>query len=208
MLRTRAKIAGNLRADGHGKSQKGTELNRVTSQNVAKASGLIVALVVVIYGGIRVSHRYHAISSLAPATSRGRQAPDFALSTLDGKIVHLSDYRGKAVLLNFFGDTCVPCLEESPWLVDIQKRDGAKGLDIIGIEMYGASNDAIRSYARKFATNYTLVHGNDAVAGEYGIGSFPTSYFLNARGTIVAATVGLHSESETEAYVQAALLGK
>jgi peroxiredoxin len=180
----------------------------VTTQNLAKASGLILAIVIVIYGGVRVSHRYHASSSLTPATSRGRQAPNFALSTPDGQIVHLSDYRGKAVLLNFFGDTCAPCLEESPWLVDIQKRDGAKGLQIIGIEMYGASNDAIRSYAKKFGTNYVLVHGNEGAANQYGIGSFPTSYFLNGRGTIVASTVGLHSESETEAYVQAALLGK
>lgn len=168
----------------------------------------MLAIAAVIYGGIRVSHRYHASPSLTPATSRGRQAPDFALSTPDGRIVHLTDYRGKAVLLNFFGDTCVPCLEESPWLVDIQNRDGAKGLQIIGIEMYGASNDAIRSYAKKFGTNYVLVHGNEAAASQYGIGSFPTSYFLNASGRIVAATVGLHSESETEAYVQAAVAGR
>jgi hypothetical protein len=93
-------------------------------------------------------------------------------------------------------------------LVEIKKRDGAKGLEIIGIEMYGASNDAIRSYAKQFGTNYVLVHGNEAIGNEYGIGSFPTSYFLNARGTIVAATVGLRSENETEANVQAALGGE
>ena len=167
--------------------------------------GLVSAIIVVLYGGIRVTHRYHAKPSLIPAISRGHDAPNFALSTPDGKIVHLSDYRGKAVLLNFFGDTCAPCLQESPWLVEIQKRDRAKGLEIIGIEMYGASNDAIKSYAKEFGTNYVLVHGNEAVGDEYGVGSFPTSYFLNARGTIVTATVGLHSESETEERVGAAL---
>ena len=107
--------------------------------------GLVLAIIVVIYGGIRVSRRYHAKRSLIPAISRGHDAPNFALSTLDSKIVHLSDYRGKAVLLNFFGDTCAPCLQEKPWLVEIQKRDRAKGLEIIGIEMYGASNDAKRA---------------------------------------------------------------
>jgi len=74
--------------------------------------------------------------------------------------------------------------------------------------MYGASNDAIKSYAKQFGTNYVVVHGNEAVGNEYGIGSFPTSYFLNAEGTIVAATVGLHSENETEAEVEAALASK
>lgn len=179
-----------------------------TVANVARACGLVLAIAAVIYVGIRVFYRSHANASVIPATSRGHKAPNFTLSTPDGKIVHLSDYRGKAVLINFFGDTCAPCLEESPWLVEIKKRDGAKGLEIIGIEMYGASNDAIRSYAKQFGTNYVLVHGNEAIGNEYGIGSFPTSYFLNARGTIVAATVGLRSENETEANVQAALGGE
>jgi len=71
--------------------------------------------------------------------------------------------------------------------------------------MYGASNDAIKSYAKQFGTNYVLVHGNEAIGNEYGIGSFPTSYFLSAKGTIVAATVGLHSQNEIEANVQAEL---
>ena len=185
-----------------------TEPHRVTIQTAARACGLVLAITAVFYGGIRVSHHYHANSSLIPATSRGREAPNFALSTPDGKIVQLSDYRGKAVVLNFFGDTCEPCLEESPWLVEIQKQEGAKGLEIIGIEMYGASNDAIKSYAKQFGTNYLLVHGTEDVGSKYGIGSFPTSYFLNARGTIVAATVGLHSENEIEANVQAAFGGE
>ena len=180
----------------------------MTSRNVARACGLVLGIAAVVYGGFRVSQRNPAKSSVIPAKSQGHQAPNFVLSTPEGKIVHLSDYRGKTVLLNFFGNTCEPCLEESPWLVQIQKRDREKGLEIIGIEMYGASDDAIKSYAKQFGTNYVLVHGNEAVANEYGIGSFPTSYFLNARGTIVAAAVGLHAENETEANVQAALAAK
>ncbi len=178
---------------------------RITSKSFIKACVLVFASAAFIYLGIQRFHRYHANSSLIPATSRGRQAPNFALSTPDGKIVHLTDYRGKVVLLNFFGDTCEPCLEESPWLVEIQKHDKTKGLEIIGIEMYGASDDAIATYAKHFGTNYTVVHGNEAVSNEYGIGSFPTSYFVNARGTIVSATVGLHSANEIETSVQAAL---
>jgi thiol-disulfide isomerase/thioredoxin len=136
----------------------------ITSKSVIKACVLVLASAALIYVGIRGFHRYRSNSSFIPATSRGRQAPNFALSTPDGKIVQLTAYRGKAVLLNFFGDTCEPCLEESPWLVEIQKQDKAKGLEIIGIEMYGASNDAIATYAKHFGTNYTLVHGNERSA--------------------------------------------
>jgi peroxiredoxin len=138
-------------------------------------------------------------------TAVGRQAPSFTLSTPEGKNVQLSDYRGKAVLLNFFGDTCEPCLEESPWLVEIQKRDAEKGLQIIGIEMYGASNEAIAKYAKQFGTNYILVHGNEDIGAEYGIGQFPTSFFVNSQGKIVSTAIGLHSKSELEAKVESAL---
>lgn len=168
--------------------------------------GLVLAIAALSFIGIWGFRHYRSTSSsFIPATARGRQAPNFALPTADGQIINLTDYRGKAVLLNFFGNTCEPCLKESPWLVEVQKQDRAKGLEIIGIEMYGTSDGEIKSYAKEFGTNYTLVHGNVTVSNAYGIGSFPTSYFVDGRGTIVAAAVGLHSENEIEANVQAAL---
>ena len=181
------------------------EHSQETNRNVARTFGLVLAIAALSFFGVWGFHRYRSDPSLIPATSRGRQAPNFALSTPNGEVVHLTDYRGKAVLLNFFGNTCEPCLKESPWLVEIQKQDKAQGLEIIGIEMYGASDDEMKSYAKQFGTNYTLVHGNETVSNAYGIGSFPTSYFVDARGTIVAAAVGLHSENEIETNVRAAL---
>src|SRR5262245_48552211 len=62
-------------------------------------------------------------------------APDFQLKTLQGKSIHLSDYRGKAVLLNFWATWCVPCNEEMPWLIAFQKQYGPKGLVVLGIAM-------------------------------------------------------------------------
>ena len=178
----------------------------ISNRNFARTCGVVLAIAVLfLIGTWGFHHSRSTSSSFIPSTSRGRQAPNFALSTPNGRIVHLTDYRGKAVLLNFFGDTCEPCLKESPWLGDIQRQDKEKGLEIIGIEMYGASDDEIKAYAKQFGTNYTLVHGNDTVSKAYGIGSFPTSYFIDARGMIVAAAVGLHSENEIETNVRAAL---
>jgi cytochrome c biogenesis protein CcmG/thiol:disulfide interchange protein DsbE len=48
-------------------------------------------------------------------------APDFTLRSIDGKTVRLSDFRGKAVLLNFWATCCAPCRIEMPWFVDLQK---------------------------------------------------------------------------------------
>jgi len=172
-------------------------------RNIARVC-VLVAITALIFAA---AHRLRrpATQSLNPFKSIGHQAPDFVLSTADGKAIHLSDYRGKTVLLNFFGDTCAPCREETPWLVDIQREEAAKGVQIIGIEMYGASDDGIKKFAQEFRTNYILVHGNESVGGEYAVGEFPTSYFLSGEGSIVAATVGLHRKNETESKIEAAL---
>ena len=53
---------------------------------------------------------------------RGITAPNFDLATLDGQRVKLSDYRGKAVLLNFWATWCSPCKVEMPWFVELAKE--------------------------------------------------------------------------------------
>lgn len=174
------------------------------TRNIARTC-VLLAVVAIIYIGIRWFPHHSPSQPLNPFASKGRAAPNFALSTPDGKVVRLSDYRGKAVLINFFGTTCVPCREESPHLVKMQKQNASRGFEIIGIDMYGSSNDGIEKYRSDFGTTYVLVHGNDTVGDQYGVGDLPVSYFLNAKGTIVGATVGLRPAKEMDDYLEAAL---
>src|ERR1017187_10921496 len=64
--------------------------------------------------------------------AKGHDAPDFVLTDLQGQTVKLSDLRGKAVVLNFWATWCPPCKQEIPWLVELQKRYGGQGLQIVG----------------------------------------------------------------------------
>src|SRR5262249_29317154 len=86
------------------------------------------------------------------------EAPNFELKDLNGKTIRLSDFRGKAVLLNFWASFCVPCKQEMPWLIEFQKQYGPKGLVILGISM-----DASPSVAKKFSAgmgvNYAVLMG-------------------------------------------------
>lgn len=193
-------------SEAEGSGSNPTEIHHSTARTLARICAIIVVIAGVVYAGIHLYRRHNAPQApLVPMQSNGREAPAFALTTPEGKVVRLSDFRGKAVLLNFFGATCAPCNVESPWLVEIQQADRAKGLEIVGVEMYGSSNDVMNQYRNHFGTNYTVVHGTDAVGDQYGVGDLPTSYFINRDGKVVASTVGLHSRQDIEDAVAAAL---
>src|SRR5215471_19915298 len=71
-------------------------------------------------------------SALAPVM-RGKQAPAFALTSLDGKKVSLADYKGRPVLVNFWATWCGPCKVEMPWFEEFRKQYGAQGFEILGL---------------------------------------------------------------------------
>src|SRR5580692_6468348 len=66
------------------------------------------------------------------ASIAGSKARDFSL-TLDGKTTHLSDFRGKVVVLNFWGSWCQPCVEEAPGLNRLQKHLASRNAVILGV---------------------------------------------------------------------------
>ena len=68
-----------------------------------------------------------------PSALQGKPAPSFTLEDLNGKKVSLSDYRGKAVLLNFWATWCGPCKIEIPWLIKLRDQYKDQGFEILGI---------------------------------------------------------------------------
>src|SRR5580700_243861 len=74
--------------------------------------------------------------------SRPFHAPEFELTDLNDNLAHLSDFRGKAVVLNFWASWCAPCRRELPWFIDFQKEYGPRGLQIIGVSIDNGGRDA------------------------------------------------------------------
>ncbi len=139
---------------------------------------------------------------------RGKRAPEFSLRTVEGKKLSLSDYRGKAVLINFWATWCAPCKIEMPWLVALHSQYAPQGFEILGVSEDDA--DTPRAKLAKFGQeqglNYPLLVGDDAVSRKYGGVEFlPTSYFVGRDGKIVAETAGLVSKDEVEASIKKAL---
>jgi thiol-disulfide isomerase/thioredoxin len=138
----------------------------------------------------------------------GSLAPEFSLKSVpDGKTVSLSSLRGKAVVVNFWATWCGPCKIEMPWLVDLQKKYGDQGLQIVGITKDDSNEAAIAKFTQKMGVNYTILVGNQQVVDLYGgVGGLPTSFFVNRSGKVVHEIIGLDSESKFEDAIKQALL--
>ena len=77
-----------------------------------------------------------------PAAGSAASAPDFTLQALDGTTVHLSDFKGKVVLIDFWSTTCDPCLAAMPHLVELYKKEKERGFVVLGISLDGPETRA------------------------------------------------------------------
>jgi len=136
----------------------------------------------------------------------GTPAPDFTLETLDGKTVSLSEFKGKAVLVNFWATWCGPCKIETPWLVDFQNQYGAQGLQIVGVAMDDSGKDEIARFAKDMGMNYPVLLGKEAVGEAYGgIPALPESFFVGRDGKIVDKIMGIEGKAVIESAIKKAL---
>jgi len=167
---------------------------------------VVVAFVValMLYVGFHMARRKGAF-----ATTRVTQfsvAPDFSLESLDGKTMRLSDFRGKAVLLNFWATWCGPCKIEMPWFVDLQQKYASQGLQIVGVAMDDASKEDIAKFAKDMGVNYPVLLGKEAVGDSYGgIPALPESFYIGRDGKVVDKVLGLKGKAEIEDDIKKAL---
>lgn len=151
-------------------------------------------------------------SASAPVQSagdptKGSMAPTFELKSIsDGKTVPLASLRGKAVLLNFWATWCGPCKIEMPWLVDLQKKYGPQGLQIVGVAMDDTEDKEIADFAHKMGVNYIVLKGTEKVGDMYGgVDRLPLTYYIDRSGKVVDETIGLASESVIEDAIKKSL---
>lgn len=137
---------------------------------------------------------------------QGVQAPDFTLLSLDGSKVKLSDYRGKAVLLNFWATWCPPCKVEMPWFEDLQKQYRNDGLVVLGVAMDDSEPATIAKFASQLGVNYQVLLGTDKVSDDYGdVQYLPTTFYIGRDGTIVDKMTGLLDRKDIEQAVKKTL---
>ena len=132
-----------------------------------------------------------------------KPAPDFLLKDADGKTVHLEDYKGKVVLLDFFATWCGPCKIEIPWFMEMERKNKDKGFSVVGVSMDDEGWEVVKPFLADLGVNYRVVIGNDATAQIYGgVDALPTTFLIDRNGKIAAVHVGLASKKVFEDGIQ------
>lgn len=138
---------------------------------------------------------------------RGQMPPAFTLANSDGQQVSLADYKGKAVLVNFWAVWCAPCKVEMPWFAEFQTKYGSQGFQTLGIVEDEPAKDEMLRTAAKAGVNYPILLDVKGKTGDSfgGVDYLPESFYIGRNGKVVEETSGLGSKDEVEANIKKAL---
>jgi thiol-disulfide isomerase/thioredoxin len=133
----------------------------------------------------------------APASAQRSDAKranlNFAFKDINGQKVSLTAFKGKVILLDFWATWCVPCKQEIPGFIELQKKYGGRGLQILGVSVDDSLKMA-REYATGMKMNYPvlLAEGKEDILKAYDpIPSIPVSIIIDRDGRIVARHLGI-----------------
>lgn len=119
-------------------------------------------------------------------------APPEAFADLAGRRLHLADFEGRVVLLNFWATWCAPCVREMPALDSLQAALGERGLTVAAVSIDRGGPKVIRPFAARLGlVRLGLYHDADgALYRAFGVSGLPTSFLIDRGGRVVGAYAG------------------
>lgn len=140
-----------------------------------------------------VKERYRAITSPEISTAIGAMAPDLEFPNPDGKMLKLSDLRGKYVLLDFWAAWCGPCRKENPTVVKMYEKYKEKGFEVFSVSLDRDKSSWVKAIeADKLSwPNHVsdLKYWQSEAAKKYGVNSIPATFLIDKEGRIIAKNI-------------------
>ena len=159
----------------------------------------IVSAAVVVGIGLALFFGWQALGAPGAPSSGGPQvrarvgsvAPDFELKDVNtGRMVKLSDFRGRPVWVNFWATWCPPCAEEMPEMQKLYDQYRHGGLALLGVDVQ-ESETAVRSFTTRGKFDWTFLLDTDGtVVDRYMVGGLPTHFFIDEGGIVRAIYAG------------------
>ena len=123
----------------------------------------------------------------------GQRLKPFKLKTPEGKAIGTGTYKGRVLLVNFWGTWCKPCLKELPEFDQLYRRYRGNGLTLVAV---ATDEDPVpvQDFARSRKLAARIALGGEAYAGQYGSDKFPFTFVVDHKGVIKASYRGYKPE--------------
>jgi peroxiredoxin len=141
-------------------------------------------------------------------------APSFRLANASGRLVKLSDFRGKPVVLNLWATECGGCRAELPAFMQMDQRYRGKGLAVVGVSldiMYSDLKNSTEGWARvkpfikAKGIGYTTLLDDGSVERVFNVTALPATYLIDRAGRIAVTYIGVVDPSDLEANIKTIL---
>ena len=150
-------------------------------------------LFALIFAAVLCSGIALSAQDMSDVIKAGKKAPAFKLPTPEGKMVSLSDYKDKFVVIDFWASWCPDCRRENPELVKLHSKYAPKGVAFIGVS-FDTDRDAWLRGIESDSLRWTQVSSlkpwkETQISKDYGINWIPTFYLINKKGRVIGAFI-------------------
>jgi len=129
---------------------------------------------------------------------------NFQFKTIDNKILDLSQFYGKVVIVDFWATWCPPCTKEIPHFIELQEKYKNE-VQFIGLNV-GEKESDIREFIKSIGINYIVGYSNERIEKLFGgISGLPTTFIIGKDGKIKAKAIGYRSKEWFENQIISAL---
>jgi len=146
---------------------------------------ILTVLIVLLFAGA-----VHATGRGLTALPDKPKAPPFELKDADGNVHHLSDYKGKVIVVNFWATWCPPCRAEMPSMQRAWEQLREEGIMMLAIDV-GEDEDAIFEFTASYPVEFPLLLDTDSSVSEaWDVKGLPTTFVVDQWGRKVYRAVG------------------
>lgn len=155
-----------------------------------------VSLIVIIIIAVAIVfflQRYVSFLNLSrkPLMLVGDPAPVFTFPGLDGKMVSLTDYKGKVVFLNIWATWCPPCREEMPSMEKLYRQLKGEDFEILAVSIDATGAKAVGPFMKEYGLSFpALLDTGGTIQNLYGTTGLPESFIIGREGLIEEIVIG------------------
>ena len=128
------------------------------------------------------------------AHQAGQTVPNFSVVSTAGQKVSQDNYRGQVLILDFFATWCQPCRQSIPHLVEMNRKYGRQGLQILGLSVDEDGERTVKTFTDEFRVIYPVALAGDTTTVAFGVRSVPIMYLVDKKGKIAEVYRGFSSE--------------